>query len=167
MQIQYKQVVGWDSSLIDVGFLGSEQSVPTALRGLAISAVKVTTGAPSQVAGQWAPGAQVANAIDGTVYIMNGTTAAPTWEVIEAGTIALANGKILVGNASGVAVGVTPSGDVTVSNAGVIKIALTDQAAGDIMYYNGTGWVRLAKGTAGQVLTMNAGATAPEWQTPA
>ena len=34
---------------------------------------------------------------------------------------------------------------------------------GDIIYYNGTNNVRLAKGTASQVLTMNAGATAPEW----
>lgn len=39
-------------------------------------------------------------------------------------------------------------------------------AAGDILYHNGTRFVRLAKGTAGQVLTMNAGATAPEWATP-
>ena len=31
------------------------------------------------------------------------------------------------------------------------------------MYYNGTDYVRLAKGTAGQVLTINSGATAPEW----
>jgi hypothetical protein len=44
-------------------------------------------------------------------------------------------------------------------------IALASQAAGDIMYYDGTDWVRLAKGTAGQVLEMNAGATAPEWDT--
>ena len=34
---------------------------------------------------------------------------------------------------------------------------------GDIFYWNGTATVRLPKGTAGQVLTMNAGATAPEW----
>ena len=34
---------------------------------------------------------------------------------------------------------------------------------GDTIYYNGTDNVRLAKGSAGQVLTMNAGATAPEW----
>lgn len=39
--------------------------------------------------------------------------------------------------------------------------------AGDIIYWTGAGTpVRLPKGTAGQVLTMNAGATAPEWQTP-
>jgi len=43
------------------------------------------------------------------------------------------------------------------------KIALSSQAAGDIMYYNGTAWVRLAKGTAAQLLAMNSGATAPEW----
>jgi hypothetical protein len=45
------------------------------------------------------------------------------------------------------------------------KIALASQAAGDIMYYNGTDWIVLPKGTAGQVLEMNAGATAPEWDT--
>ena len=42
-------------------------------------------------------------------------------------------------------------------------IALGSDAAGDIMYYNGTNYIRLAKGTAAQVLTINAGATAPEW----
>ena len=39
-------------------------------------------------------------------------------------------------------------------------------AAGDVFYYDGSAVVRLAKGTAGQVLTMNTGATAPEWATP-
>ena len=34
---------------------------------------------------------------------------------------------------------------------------------GDLIYHNGTDNVRLAKGTAGQVLKMNSGATAPEW----
>lgn len=39
--------------------------------------------------------------------------------------------------------------------------------AGDIIYGGSSGAAtRLAKGTAGQVLTMNSGATAPEWQTP-
>jgi hypothetical protein len=41
------------------------------------------------------------------------------------------------------------------------------EAAGDIIYASGASTpTRLAKGTAGQVLTMNAGATAPEWKTP-
>ena len=45
------------------------------------------------------------------------------------------------------------------------KIALGSDAQGDIMYYNGTDYVRLAKGTASQQLRMNSGATAPEWAT--
>jgi hypothetical protein len=43
------------------------------------------------------------------------------------------------------------------------KIALGSDAAGDTMYYNGTDYARLAKGTSGQALVMNSGATAPEW----
>lgn len=43
----------------------------------------------------------------------------------------------------------------------------TGTTAGDIIYFTGASTpTRLAKGTAGQVLTMNSGATAPEWQTP-
>ena len=45
------------------------------------------------------------------------------------------------------------------------KIALGSDAAGDIMYHNGTDYIRLPKGTADQVLTMNDGATAPGWET--
>jgi hypothetical protein len=57
----------------------------------------------------------------------------------------------------------------TIVTAGKVNIAAliaTSQGTGDITYFNGTSWVRLALGTAGQVLTVNAGATAPEWQTP-
>ena len=43
------------------------------------------------------------------------------------------------------------------------KIAMGSDAQGDTLYYNGTDYVRLAKGTAGQALVMNSGATAPEW----
>lgn len=41
---------------------------------------------------------------------------------------------------------------------------ITSEAVGDICYYNGTGWVRLAAGTTGQVLTMAGGV--PTWATP-
>ncbi len=60
----------------------------------------------------------------------------------------------------------TVGGDLTgtVSNA---SIALGSDAAGDIMYHNGTKYIRLAKGTAAQVLSINSGATAPEWTTAA
>ena len=68
--------------------------------------------------------------------------------------------------------GTSVGGDVTGTVANIqiaanavdgTHIALGSDAAGDVMYYNGTNYVRLAKGTATQVLTMNSGATAPEW----
>ena len=43
------------------------------------------------------------------------------------------------------------------------KIAMGSDAAGDIMYFDGTDYTRLPVGTSGQVLTMNTGGSAPEW----
>lgn len=43
------------------------------------------------------------------------------------------------------------------------KIALGSDAQGDIMYYNGTDWARLAAGVAGQVLQTNGAAANPSW----
>jgi len=54
---------------------------------------------------------------------------------------------------------------IAINSVDGTKIAMGSDAAGDIMYHNGTDWIRLAKGTAGQTLKMNAGATAPEWVT--
>ena len=45
------------------------------------------------------------------------------------------------------------------------KIAMTSDAAGDVLYYNGTDYARVAVGAAGKVLKVNSGATAPEWAT--
>ena len=47
------------------------------------------------------------------------------------------------------------------------KIAMGSDVAGDVLYYNGTDYVRLGAGTANQTLQMNAGATAPAWVTVA
>ena len=65
------------------------------------------------------------------------------------------------------------SGDVTSSADGATTIANDAVTAakidlsivqGDIIYGTGTdAWAKLAKGTAGQALIMNSGATAPEW----
>jgi len=64
-------------------------------------------------------------------------------------------------NTTGTAANVT--GTVLTSTGGT---GLTSYAAGDVVYYStGTTLTKLAKGTAGQVLTMNSGATAPEWAT--
>ena len=42
-------------------------------------------------------------------------------------------------------------------------IELGSDAEGDLAYHDGSKWTRLAKGTAGQLLATNSGATAPEW----
>ena len=49
------------------------------------------------------------------------------------------------------------------ANAAIAKTTVT--TAGDIIYRNGTVPTRLGIGTASQVLTVNSGATAPEWTT--
>ena len=86
----------------------------------------------------------------------------------------LTNTNLLVGNSSNVATSVALSGDATLANDGTLTItdnaidgtdiSLTGETAGDMAYFNGTDWVRLAKGSANQSLVMNSGATAPEWQ---
>lgn len=55
------------------------------------------------------------------------------------------------------------SGSVTLTNT----VATAFDAAGDLVYGTGADtFTKLALGTAGQVLTVNSGATAPEWKTP-
>jgi len=44
-------------------------------------------------------------------------------------------------------------------------IELGSDTEGDLAYHDGSKWTRLAKGTAGQLLATNSGATAPEWIT--
>jgi hypothetical protein len=51
------------------------------------------------------------------------------------------------------------------ADAAIAKSTLT--TAGDVLYRNATVPVRLGIGTAGQVLRVNSGATAPEWATSA
>jgi hypothetical protein len=52
----------------------------------------------------------------------------------------------------------------TTATAAIPKSTVT--TAGDIIFRNGSAPTRLGIGTAGQVLTVNSGATAPEWATP-
>lgn len=53
--------------------------------------------------------------------------------------------------------------DVQAYDAALADIAGLTQAAGDVLFSDGTNWSNLGIGTAGQVLTVNTGATAPEW----
>ena len=89
--------------------------------------------------------AQLANKISITELKCSDGTANQVLTTNGSGTLAFANTPIAANSINGT------------------HIALGSDAQGDIMYYNGTNWVRLAKGTAGQTLKMNSGATAPEW----
>ena len=57
---------------------------------------------------------------------------------------------------------------MTIADGGKVTFAagfaVGSDAAGDILYYNGTSYVRLAIGTDGQVLTVNDAANAPQWE---
>ena len=57
---------------------------------------------------------------------------------------------------------------MTIASGGKVTFsagfAVGSDAAGDMLYHNGTTYVRLPKGTADQILTMNDAATAPNWE---
>lgn len=85
----------------------------------------------------------------------------------------LTSGSFLLGNGSNVATATALSGDLTVDSSGVAtlqansvdgtNISLTSEASGDLMYFDGTNWLRLGAGTSGQVLTTNGSGNAPAW----
>jgi hypothetical protein len=60
--------------------------------------------------------------------------------------------------------GTIATADITNNAIDGSKINLTSNASGDMMYYNGTDWVRIAAGTTGQVL-ISAGTSVPQWTT--
>ena len=65
-------------------------------------------------------------------------------------------------SAGTVEIGVGGTGQATATAA--FNALSPTTTAGDISYHNGTDDIRLAKGLEGQVLTINAGGTAPEWR---
>ena len=80
----------------------------------------------------------------------------------------LTDSYVLVGNGSNVPTGVAISGDVTLANTGattVTDLTISSEAQGDILYFNGSNWVRLAAGTSGKVLQTNGAGANPSWET--
>ena len=51
------------------------------------------------------------------------------------------------------------------TNFAASDLQIPSQVQGDMLYFDGSNWVKLAKGTALQQLRTNAGLTAPEWAT--
>ncbi|MEI7594166.1 MAG: hypothetical protein WCK02_00340 [Bacteroidota bacterium] len=51
---------------------------------------------------------------------------------------------------------------IQIDGSNIISLNLASQAAGDMMYFDGTNWLRVPKGTTGQFLTLNSSGV-PEW----
>lgn len=80
----------------------------------------------------------------------------------------LTSGNLLVGDVSNIATAVAMTGDVAITDAGVTTVTdltIASEVQGDVLYFNGSGWVRLAPGTTGQFLTANGAAANPSWTT--
>lgn len=52
---------------------------------------------------------------------------------------------------------------ITIYSNIAVDLAISGQAQGDILYCNGTNWVRLAAGTSGQVLQTQGASANPRW----
>lgn len=146
--INYDTVVDWDVELADVGYADADNG--DILKGLAISALKITTGAPStaaSVVGHWLPGAIVTNVIDGTNYEMTGSTASPAWTIL----------------ATGGGGGITAlTGDVTASGSGsvVATIAALAVTNAKISATAAIAFSKLATLASGNILVGSAGGVA-------
>jgi hypothetical protein len=89
------------------------------------------------------------------------------------GTVTSSGSLTLGGTLANVSLATQVTGTLPIANGGTGQTAATaafnalapTTTQGDTIYFNGTNNVRLAKGTAGQALLMNSGATAPEWNT--
>lgn len=75
--MNYELNPGYDTDILIACTLGNV--VPNEFVGLVYQAVKMTTGAPTAVAGVYIPGAIVQNAGSGVVYRNSGTTASPVF----------------------------------------------------------------------------------------
>lgn len=74
-----------------------------------------------------------------------------------------AGGGQLTDTALSTAVGIAKGGTGQTTKTEAFDALAPTTTVGDMIYHNGSDNIRLAKGTAGQVLGMNSTATAPEW----
>ena len=134
-------------------------------------AILIPTGTPGVSRNILAPNSSKAYIVDNqsdAAVVLKGVTGPTTGITIAAAEKCLAawNGSDFVKVGSTLPISTVPissggTGQTTATAAFDALAPTTTQ--GDTIYFNGTDNVRLAKGTAGQALVMNSGATAPEW----
>ena len=160
------------SAMIGVDVIVAEDLAANSITVSELSNNAVTT---DKILNNAVTGAKIAMGSDaaGDVLYYNGTdyvrlAKGTSGQVLTQGASApawAADSTDVTGTAVGGSIVSGTVGAITLNNNSVTgaHLALSGQQSGDVMYYNGSDWVRLAKGTAGQVLKMNVGATAPSW----
>jgi hypothetical protein len=121
-----------------------------------------TTASAVPIAGNLANGELAINITDGKIYYKNNSGVVTLFgSTGDLTSIAFGTTGLTPSAATGGAV--TVAGTLVTANGGT---GLSSFASGDIMYYSsGTLMSKLTIGTAGQILTVNSGATAPQWST--
>jgi hypothetical protein len=121
-----------------------------------------TTAAAVPTAGNLANGELAINITDGKLYYKNNSGVVTLLgSSSDVTTIGFGSTGLTPSAATGGAV--TVAGTLVTANGGT---GLSSFASGDLMYYtSGTAMSKLTIGTAGQILTVNSGATAPQWST--
>lgn len=106
----------------------------------------------------WAPGADNGTTYSaGTGIEITGTTITNTSPNVNHTGDVTGSGSLTIGNNAVTTVKIS---DNSVSGA---KIAMGNDARGDILYYNGTDWARLGAGTSGYYLKTNGNNLDPSW----
>jgi len=121
-----------------------------------------TTASAVPLAANLASGELAINITDGKLYYKNNSGVVTLFgSSSDVTTITFGSTGLTPSTATGGAV--TVAGTLVTANGGT---GLSSFASGDIMYYtSGTAMSKLTIGTAGQILTVNSGGTAPQWST--
>ena len=122
MSVQTYTKVSWDDTLIDVEYTDTD-TCPTAMAGLAIFAVKTTTGVPTATAGKFIPGAIISNSVSGVIYSNTGSTASPVWSVVSAVPAGDNNADVLLNTAT-IATTSTTDGYIIAPETGSVSSVL-------------------------------------------
>ncbi len=151
MSVQTYTVIDWDPTLIDLEFTDTD-TAPTALQGLVKYAIKTTTGAPTATAGKFIEGCMISNAVDSNAYLNTGTTASPTWTLLDvagAGGITQLTGNVTAGPGNG-------SQAATIASINLETATVTNIATTEILIGTGAGTAAFAA-LSGDATMSNAG----------